>query len=127
MASYHLSVKTLNRSAGRSATALALPSEISAAERAWIVRDFAGALVDRDGVVADVAIHAPHREGDQRNHHAHVLTSTRVLGPRGSKRRPGCSTPSKPEARRSSVCARCPATFGTGPACCLTPRRYRAQ
>ena len=62
---------------------LALPSEISATERARIARDFAQALVDRYGVVADVAIHAPHREGDQRNHHAHVLTSTRVLGAEG--------------------------------------------
>ena len=58
---------------------LALPSEIGAAERAAIVRDFAGELVGRYGVAVDVAIHAPHREGDQRNHHAHVLTSTRVL------------------------------------------------
>jgi len=30
-----------------------------------------------------VAIHAPHREGDQRNHHAHVLTSTRKLEAEG--------------------------------------------
>ena len=30
-------------------------------------------------MAVDVAIHAPHREGDQRNHHAHVLTSTRKL------------------------------------------------
>ena len=58
---------------------LALPSEIGAGERSAIVRDFAQELVARYGVAVDVAIHAPHREGDQRNHHAHVLTSTRVL------------------------------------------------
>ncbi len=34
-------------------------------------------------MAVDVAIHAPHREGDQRNHHAHVLTSTRKLEPEG--------------------------------------------
>ena len=147
MASYHLSVKTIKRSAGRSATAaaayrvgeriecqregrvhdytrkqgieetfiltpkdapdwaqdrsrlwneaeasetrrnsvtareweLALPSEISAEDRSQITRDFAQELVSRYGVAVDVAIHAPHREGDQRNHHAHVLTSTRKL------------------------------------------------
>ncbi|MAM40377.1 MAG: molybdopterin-guanine dinucleotide biosynthesis protein MobA [Erythrobacter sp.] len=151
MASYHLSVKTVKRSAGRSATAaaayrsgsviaceregrvhdysakrgvaeafivapedapawatdraalwnaaearetrrnsvtareweLALPAEISDAERAAIARDFARGLVERYGVAADVAIHAPHREGDQRNHHAHVLTTTRALGAEG--------------------------------------------
>lgn len=147
MASYHLSVKTIKRSAGRSATAaaayrageriegqregrvhdytakrgieetfilipegapswaegraalwnaaedretrrnsvtareweLALPSEISAEARSQITREFAEQLVSRYGVAVDVAIHAPHREGDQRNHHAHVLTTTRRL------------------------------------------------
>ena len=151
MASYHLSVKTIKRSAGRTATAagayrageriecqregrvhdytrkqgieetfivapenapdwatdrsrlwneaeasetrrnsvtareweLALPSEISAEDRSQITREFAEELVNRYGVAVDVAIHAPHREGDQRNHHAHVLTSTRKLEPEG--------------------------------------------
>jgi len=151
MASYHLSVKTIKRSAGRTATAagayrageriecqregrvhdytrkqgieetfivapenapawaqdraslwnaaeasetrrnsvtareweLALPSEISAEDRSQITREFAEELVSRYGVAVDVAIHAPHREGDQRNHHAHVLTSTRKLEPEG--------------------------------------------
>lgn len=151
MASYHLSVKTIKRSAGRSSTAaaayrageriecqregrmhdytakrgiektfiltpkdapswaqdrsslwnaaeesetrrnsvtareweLALPSEISAEDRSQITRQFAEELVSRYGVAVDVAIHAPHREGDQRNHHAHVLTSTRKLEAEG--------------------------------------------
>ena len=151
MASYHLSVKTIKRSAGRSATAaaayrsastiacdregrlhdytakrgvevcfilapegapswvqdraalwnaaearetrsnsvtareweLALPSEVSDADRIEITRAFAQGLVERYGVAADVAIHAPHREGDQRNHHAHILTTTRVLSAEG--------------------------------------------
>ena len=151
MASYHLSVKTIKRSAGRSSTAaaayrageriecqregrvhdytakqgieetfivtpenapswaqdraalwnaaedretrrnsvtareweLALPSEISAEDRSQITREFAEQLVSRYGVAVDVALHAPHREGDQRNHHAHVLTTTRRLEPEG--------------------------------------------
>ncbi len=151
MASYHLSVKTIKRSAGRSATAaaayrsasviecdregrmhdytakrgveacfilapddapswaqdraalwnaaearetrsnsvtareweLALPSEISDAARIDITLAFAAQLVERYGVAADVAIHAPHREGDQRNHHAHILTTTRALSAEG--------------------------------------------
>ncbi len=62
---------------------LALPSEIGPAERSQIVRDFAQELVSRFGVAVDVAIHAPHCEGDQRNHHAHVLTTTRQLEPEG--------------------------------------------
>ncbi|WP_281282977.1 MobQ family relaxase [Rubellimicrobium rubrum] len=147
MASYHLSVKTVQRSAGRSATAavayraaeriaceregrvhdyrakqgveasfivapedaptwvhdrqalwnaaearetrsnsvtareweLALPHELDAGGRRLLVESFARELVSRYGVAADVAIHAPHREGDQRNWHAHVLTTTRAL------------------------------------------------
>ncbi|MCK8485287.1 MobA/MobL family protein [Aliiroseovarius sp. S2029] len=62
---------------------LALPSEISAEARSQITRDFAQELVSRYGVAVDVAIHSPHREGDQRNHHAHVLTSTRKLEAEG--------------------------------------------
>jgi hypothetical protein len=62
---------------------LALPSEISDAARIDITRAFAAQLVERYGVAADVAIHAPHREGDQRNHHAHILTTTRVLSAEG--------------------------------------------
>ena len=62
---------------------LALPSEISADDRAQITRQFAEELVSRYGVAVDVAIHAPHRDGDQRNHHAHVLTSTRKLEAEG--------------------------------------------
>ena len=144
MASFHLSVKTIKRSAGRSATAaaayrsasviecdregrmhdytakrgveacfilapddapswaqdraalwnaaearetrsnsvtareweLALPSELSDAARIDIARAFAAQLVERYGVAADVAIHAPHREGD-------ILTTTRVLSAEG--------------------------------------------
>lgn len=151
MATYHLSVKTISRSAGRSATAaaayragaviacerygvehdysrksgvahveivapadapdwardraalwnaveaketrknsvvareweVALPHELDADQRREIVTDFARELVARYGVVADVAIHAPGREGDQRNHHAHILTTTRAVGPEG--------------------------------------------
>jgi len=62
---------------------LALPAEVSDADRVELVRGFAEALVARYGVVADVAVHAPHREGDQRNHHAHILTTTREMGPEG--------------------------------------------
>ena len=45
---------------------------------------FAAELVRRYGVAADVAIHAPSRDGDQRNWHAHVLTTTRAVAADGS-------------------------------------------
>ena len=56
---------------------VALPAELDAGQRCDLARDFAQALVARYGVAADLAIHAPDREGDNRNHHAHILTTTR--------------------------------------------------
>ena len=151
MASYHLAVKTISRSAGRSATAaaayragaaiecqresvthdytrrsgvdhtqivlpsgapewaadrtalwnaaeaaetrknstvarefeIALPVELSADLRRDLVLEFAREISDRHKVAVDVAIHAPGVEGDNRNHHAHLLLTTRQLGPEG--------------------------------------------
>ena len=62
---------------------IALPAELSPAERELLVHDFTRELVARHGVAADVAIHAPGKEGDNRNHHAHILLTTRRLGPDG--------------------------------------------
>ncbi len=62
---------------------LALPHELDRGGREQLVRAFAGEVVARFGVAADVAIHAPGREGDQRNHHAHVLTTTRTVTAEG--------------------------------------------
>ena len=62
---------------------LALPAELDAGARKELARDFARELVARYGVVADVAIHEPGREGDNRNHHAHILTTTRTVGEDG--------------------------------------------
>ena len=62
---------------------LALPAELDAGARKELARDFARELVARYGVVADVAIHEPGREGDNRNHHAHILTTTRTAGADG--------------------------------------------
>lgn len=148
MASYHLSVKAISRSAGRSATAaaayrsgsaiaceregrihdyvrrsgvahseivlpdkapkldraelwnaaeaaerrknstvarefeIALPLELSAAERQRLALALAREITQRHGCAVDVAIHLP-ANGDKRNHHAHLLTTTRRLGPDG--------------------------------------------
>lgn len=58
---------------------LALPAELDAEQRADLARDFARELIERYGVAADVAIHAPARDGDERNHHAHILCTTRKV------------------------------------------------
>ena len=62
---------------------IALPAELDAEDRQDLAFRFASDLVERYGVVADVAIHAPHRDGDQRNHHAHILTTTRRIAEDG--------------------------------------------
>src|SRR3546814_1320050 len=62
---------------------IALPVELSAAERRELALGLAREISERPGVAVDVSIHAPGREGDQRNHHAHLLPPTRRLGPEG--------------------------------------------
>lgn len=57
---------------------IALPAELSVGERDALARDFASQLAREEGVLVDLAIHAPSRRGDARNHHAHCLFSTRV-------------------------------------------------
>ncbi len=62
---------------------VALPAELTHAQRIELVRDFAQEqFVDR-GMVADIALHAPGRDGDDRNHHAHILLTTREIDPEG--------------------------------------------
>jgi|TARA_R100001530_G_scaffold128085_1_gene97653 hypothetical protein len=63
---------------------VALPDELTHAQRVALVRDYAQAqFVDR-GMVADIALHAPGRTGDERNHHAHILLTTREIDAEGS-------------------------------------------
>ncbi len=60
-----------------------MPHELTDEQRTDAVREFAAALVKRYGVAIDFAIHAPDRHGDERNYHAHLLMTTRRLGPDG--------------------------------------------
>ena len=62
---------------------VALPCELDREGRRELVHAFAGELVERYGVAVDAAIHAPGREGDARNWHAHVLATTRQATPEG--------------------------------------------
>lgn len=64
--------------AGRTAVA-ALPHELSAVQRQTLVKDFARAVADRYGCAVDYAIHAPDAAGDQRNHHAHIALTERII------------------------------------------------
>lgn len=58
---------------------LALPHELDESARLGLAREFAEHLTSAYGVGVDLAVHAPGRYGDSRNHHAHILTTTRVM------------------------------------------------
>ena len=54
---------------------VALPAELDADQRQDLARRYARELAERYRVAVDVNVHAPGKEGDQRNHHAHILLS----------------------------------------------------
>lgn len=60
-----------------------LPHELSDAERRAFLENFVRDVVQRHGVTADVAIHAPGEGRDHRNYHAHILLTHRQLGANG--------------------------------------------
>lgn len=62
---------------------VALPHELSMDGRIGVVREFAQELANRYGAAVDFAVHAPHRDGDIRNWHAHVMMTTRQVGQEG--------------------------------------------
>ena len=62
---------------------VALPDELSPDERRRLAVDFAKEMANAEGCAVDVSIHAPGKEGDSRNHHAHILRTTRKVGPEG--------------------------------------------
>lgn len=62
---------------------IALPVELTKEQRRELATGFAHHLVEQYGVAADVALHEPNRKGDQRNHHAHILITTRKISVHG--------------------------------------------
>ncbi|MGP4668756.1 Ti-type conjugative transfer relaxase TraA [Agrobacterium pusense] len=58
---------------------IALPHELSDAGRLALTRAFATDLSNRFGAAVDFAIHVPQGRSDERNIHAHVVMTTRVI------------------------------------------------
>jgi len=58
---------------------IALPSELKTQERTRLAVDFARAIAEKHRCAVDVSVHRPGRGGDTRNHHAHLLCTTRRL------------------------------------------------
>lgn len=78
---WNLAEKTETRKNSRTAREIVvnLPHELSEPSRERLVNDFAKDLANKYGVAVDVAIHTPDKEGDNRNHHAHLMLTTRKL------------------------------------------------
>lgn len=69
---------------------VALPHELDQEQRRELARSIAQSLADRYGTAGTLAVHDPDRDGDNRNHHVHILMTTRrleVSGQLGSKTR----------------------------------------
>ena len=62
---------------------VALPHELGEGEREVLARAYAGELAKRYGAAVCWAVHRPGGEGDARNHHAHLLMSTRRVAEDG--------------------------------------------
>lgn len=58
---------------------LSLPDELTDKQRLELVREYVREQFVDKGMIADVCIHAPGKEGDERNQHAHVLLTMRPL------------------------------------------------
>lgn len=63
---------------------IALPHELNATQRLEVTRAFGRELAKRYGAAIDFSIHEPHAaggkaRGDERNHHAHILVTTRKV------------------------------------------------
>lgn len=87
-------IETSSRTNGRLASEIqvAIPHDLPPTARVALVERFAQELADRYGIAVDAAIHEPHQHqkknanhpgGDNRNVHAHILCSHRLVTPEG--------------------------------------------
>jgi MobA/MobL family len=58
---------------------IALPHELSLEQNRYALQDWVRENFTRKGLIADAVIHAPGRDGDRRNIHAHVMVVMRKL------------------------------------------------
>ncbi len=84
---------------------VALPHELKAEQRVALVRAFAAELSNRYGVAVDFAIHAPHRRGDGRNYHAHIVTTTREVTATGLGRKSDIELGDRDRAKKGLAAA----------------------
>jgi hypothetical protein len=76
---------------------VALPAELTPEQRVNLTMAFAREISERYRVVVDTTVHAPRPGSDQRNYHAHLLSTTREATIEGLGRK---SIPEQRDARR---------------------------
>lgn len=77
---WNLAEKSEKRKDARTAREILvnLPHELSKEDRKKLVDDFTNSVAKKYGVAVDYAIHLPDKHGDQRNHHCHIMITTRT-------------------------------------------------
>lgn len=78
---WNLAERSEKRKDGRTAREIivSLPHELSAGSRQILVEKFTESISKKYGVAIDFAIHEPDEQGDQRNHHCHIMMTTRAV------------------------------------------------
>lgn len=81
---WNLAEKSENRSNSRTAREIVIniPHELMQGDQAtgkMLAYEFASQLSEKYQVAVDVAVHAPDKQGDNRNFHAHLLLTTRKI------------------------------------------------
>jgi ATP-dependent exoDNAse (exonuclease V) alpha subunit len=79
---------------------MALPRELSPAQRIALARAFSREIAERYKVAVDLAVHEPRPDGDPSNFHAHLLTTTREVTPTGLGAKTGLDMNTRERHRR---------------------------
>jgi ATP-dependent exoDNAse (exonuclease V) alpha subunit len=79
---------------------VSLPHELNTAQQVALARTFSRELAERYKVAVDLAVHLPRSDGDPRNFHAHLLTTTREVTPKGLGAKTGLDMGSGERRRR---------------------------
>ena len=77
-----LSQKRINACTART-WMLPLPHELNTEQRKELARDCCQWLADRHSIAVIYGLHEPHQQGDSRNHHLHMVMSTRQIQEKG--------------------------------------------
>lgn len=80
---------------------LSLPNELDSVRRVALARTFAREIAERYKVAVDLSVHEPRPDGDPRNFHAHLLTTTREVTPAGLGAKAGLDMHQRERQRRA--------------------------